>query len=196
MLEGADVFRRYGHEYLDRFGQDLLPSHRRAIEDLLACRTEALGGQLVQCDRCGQEHYVYHSCRNRSCPKCHRLDTEAWLAERRQELLPVPYVHVVFTGPQELREIIRRHQQDLYDIWLRAAAQALIRLAADPHDVGGLIGVLCVLHTWTASCQPAGSPPIGPSGSQPAGPIWCPSTPSRSSFAGCFGRWCVRNGRT
>ena len=60
-----------------------------------------------------------------------------------------PYLHVVFTVPQELRESIRRHQQDLYDIWLRAAAQALIKLAADPHDVGGLIGVLCVLHTWT-----------------------------------------------
>jgi hypothetical protein len=56
---------------------------------------------------------------------------------------------VVFTVPQELREIIRRHQQDLYNILLRAAAQSLIKLAGDPHDVGGLIGVLCVLHTWT-----------------------------------------------
>jgi hypothetical protein len=149
MREVADVFRRDGHEDLDRFGQDLRPSHRRAIEALLACRTAALGGPLFQCDHCGQAHDVYHSCRNRSGPTCHRLDTEAWLAERRQELLPVPYVHVVFTVPQELREIIRRHQQDLYDILLRAAAHALIRLAADPHDVGGLIGVLCVLHTWT-----------------------------------------------
>jgi hypothetical protein len=149
MLAVADVFRRYGHEYLDRFGQDLLPSHRRAIEDLLACRTEALGGQLFQGDRCGQEHDVYHACRHRRGPTCHRLDTAAWLAARRQERLPVPYFHVVFTMPQELREIIRRHQRDLYDILLRAAAQALIRLAADPHDVGGLIGVLCVLHTWT-----------------------------------------------
>jgi Putative transposase/Transposase zinc-binding domain len=149
MLEVADVLRCYGPEYLDRFGQDLLPSHRRAIEDRLACRTEALGGQLLQCDRGGQEHDVYHSCRNRSCPKCHRLDTEAWLAERRQELLPVPYFHVVFTVPQELREISRRHHQDLYDILLRASALALIKLAADPHYVGGLIGVLCVLHTWT-----------------------------------------------
>ncbi len=41
------------------------------------------------------------------------------LAARRQELLPVPYVHVVFTVPRELREIIRRHQQDRYDILLR-----------------------------------------------------------------------------
>jgi hypothetical protein len=149
MPEVADVFRRYGHDYLDRFGQDLLPSHRRAMADLSACRTEALGGQLLQCEHCGQEHYISHSCRNRSCPKCHLRDTEAWLEERRQELLPVPYFHVVLTLPQELHELVRRHQHDLYDILLRAAAQALIKLAADPHYVGGLVGVLCVLHTWT-----------------------------------------------
>jgi Putative transposase/Transposase zinc-binding domain len=147
--EVADVLRRSGADYRERFGEDLLPSHRRAMDDMLRCRTEALGGQLLQCEHCGQEHYVYHSCRNRSCPKCHRQDTEAWLEERRQELLPVPYFHVVFTVPQELGEIIRRHQHALYDILLRAAAHALIPLAADPHDVGGLIGVLCVLHTWT-----------------------------------------------
>jgi Transposase zinc-binding domain len=69
MPEVADVFRLYGGEYLQRFGQDLLPSHRRAIDDIVHCRTEALGGHLLQCEHCGQEHYVYHSCRNRSCPK-------------------------------------------------------------------------------------------------------------------------------
>jgi hypothetical protein len=149
MPEVADVFRRYGPDYRARFGEDLLPSHRRAMDDIIYCRTEALGGHLLQCDHCGHEHYAYHSCRNRSCPKCHHQDTEAWLAERRQELLPVPYFHVVFTVPHELGEVVRRHQQDLYDILIRAAAQALIKLAADPHYIGGLIGVLCVLHTWT-----------------------------------------------
>lgn len=149
MPEVADVFRRYGPDYRARFGEDLLPSHRRAMDDIIHCRTEALGGHLWPCDHCGQEHYAYHSCRNRSCPKCHHQDTEAWLAERRLELLPVPYFHVVFTVPHELGEVVRRHQQALYDILIRAAAHALIKLAADPHYVGGLIGVLCVLHTWT-----------------------------------------------
>jgi Zn ribbon nucleic-acid-binding protein len=149
MPEVADVSRRYGPDYRERFGADLLPSHRRAMDDIIRCRTEALGGQLLQCERCGQEHYVYHSCRNRSCPKCHHQDTAAWLEERRQELLPVPYFHVVFTLPQELRELVRQNQKDLYDILLRAAAQSLLKLAADPHYVGGLIGLLCVLHTWT-----------------------------------------------
>ncbi|HSF31692.1 MAG TPA: transposase zinc-binding domain-containing protein [Candidatus Tectomicrobia bacterium] len=54
-----------------------MPSHRRAGVALLACRTEVLGGQLLPCAHYGQEHDVYLSCRNRSCPTCHRLDTEA-----------------------------------------------------------------------------------------------------------------------
>ena len=148
MPEVADVFRCYGPAYQERFGEALLPIHRRAMDDIIHCRTEALGGHLLPCDHGGQEHYAYHSCRNRSCPTCHHQDTEVWLAERRQELLPVPYFHVVLTLPQELHALVRRHQQDLYDILLRAAAQALIKLVMDPHDVGGLIGVLCSLHTW------------------------------------------------
>jgi hypothetical protein len=146
--ELADIFRLHGARYLERFGQNMLPSHRRALRDLCNCRTAALGGQLYVCDHCGREHYVYHSCRNRACPKCHGKDTEAWLAARRQELLPVPYFHVVFTVPQQLRDLVRTHQKALYPILMKAAARSLIKLAADPHYVGGLIGVLAVLHTW------------------------------------------------
>jgi hypothetical protein len=147
--EVADIFRLYGDRYLERFGQGILPSHRRALRDLGNCRTAALGGQLFVCDHCGREHYVYHSCRNRACPKCHGKDTEEWLEARRQELLPVPYFHVVFTLPQELRDLVRRHQKAVYPILMKAAARALLKLAADPHYVGGLIGVMAVLHTWS-----------------------------------------------
>jgi len=148
MPEIADIFRRYGDDYLHRFGANILPSHRRAMRDLRACRTEAMGGQLYRCDRCGGEQYVYHSCRNRACPKCHGRDTEAWLAQRRKDLLPVPYFHVVFTVPEQLRQVIRRDQKTLYPLLIRAAAKALIKLAADPHYVGGLVGVMAILHTW------------------------------------------------
>jgi hypothetical protein len=149
MPEVADILRRYGPDAQERFGADLLPSHRRAMEDILHCRTAALGGQLWPCERCGQEHDVDHACRNRSCPTCHHQATEAWLEARRLERLPVPSFHVVLTLPQALRELVRRNQQALDNILLRAAAQALLKLAADPHDVGGLIGVLGVLPTWT-----------------------------------------------
>jgi hypothetical protein len=148
MPELAEVFARYGPAYLERYGSALLPSHRRAMQDILRCRTEAMGGQVFRCNRCGHTHYVYHSCRNRSCPKCHGEQTRAWLAQRRQELLPVGYFHLVFTVPQELRACLRSRQTELYSLFMQAAAQATLQLAADPHYVGGLVGMLAVLHTW------------------------------------------------
>ena len=87
MLEVADVFRRYGDAYLRRYGSQMLPSHRRAFYDILHCRTAAMGGHVYTCDQCGHEQYAYHSCKNRSCPKCQGDDMEIWLEQRRQELL-------------------------------------------------------------------------------------------------------------
>jgi hypothetical protein len=147
--EVADIFRLHGEAYRERFGKNMLPSHRRALSDIRDCRTAAMGGQLYVCDQCGQEHYVYHSCRNRSCPKCHGKQTRQWLEARRKELLPVPYFHVVFTVPSELHGLVRANQIALYSRLMKAAAESLIKLAGDPKYVGAQIGVMAVLHTWT-----------------------------------------------
>ncbi len=119
------------------------------MRDRIECRTAVLGGHLFACTHCDRQPYAYPSCRNRSCPKCHGRDIEAWRAARHSELLPVEYFHVVFTVPAELREAARRHPKTVYDVLMKASASALTTLAADPHYVGGRIGVLAVLHTWT-----------------------------------------------
>jgi hypothetical protein len=145
----ADVVRQFGPAYRARYEAQMLPSHRRALRDLAACRTATLGGHVSRCDRCGTEHYTYHSCRNRSCPQCHGAATAEWLAARETELLPVPHFHVVFTLPATLRDIVRAHQQVLLSALVISAADALQTLAADAHYVGGTLGMLAVLHTWT-----------------------------------------------
>jgi hypothetical protein len=149
MIEVADVFRRFAADYLSAHGASILPSHRRAIEDILNCRTAALGGQVWRCDQCGTEMFSYHSCRNRSCPKCHTVQTQEWLERRRAEMLPVPYFHITITVPEELREVLRANQRDGYGVLMQASAAAIIELARDPRYVGGTVGVLAVLHTWT-----------------------------------------------
>jgi hypothetical protein len=149
MPEVADVLRRFAGSYLEAHGAAMLPSHRRAIADILACRTEALGGQLWSCDDCGTRLHVFHSCRNRACPKCHGAQTQAWLEQRRAEMLPVPHFHVTVTVPEELRRALRRHQIDGYGALMKTTAGAIIDLARDPRWVGGTVGVPAVLHTWT-----------------------------------------------
>jgi len=149
MVELADVFRRFAADYLSAHGASMLPSHRRAIEDILNCRTAALGGQVWRCETCGTEVFSFHSCGNRSCPKCHTAQTQEWLEHRQAEMLPVPYFHITATVPAELREVLRAHQRDGYAVLMQASAAAILELARDPRYVGGTVAVLAVLHTWT-----------------------------------------------
>ena len=149
MIEVADVFRRFAADYLSAHGASMLPSHQRAIEDILNCRTAALGGQVWRCDTCNIEMFSYHSCNNRSCPKCHTAQIQKWLEHRQAEMLPVPYFHITVTVPAELREVLRANQRDGYGVLMQASAAAIIELARDPRYVGGTVAVLAVLHTWT-----------------------------------------------
>jgi Putative transposase/Transposase zinc-binding domain len=154
VIEVADVFRRFADDYLSahdtgKGGASMLPSHRRAIADIMACRTEALGGHLWRCEECSAEVYSYHSCKNRSCPKCHADQTERWLAARKLEMLPCRYFHVTITVPKELRDVLRANQRDGYALLMKAAADSIIEIAGDPQYVGATVGVMAVLHTWT-----------------------------------------------
>ena len=149
MIELADVFRRFADGYLAAHGAAMPAAHRRAIADIQACRTQALGGHLWRCDQCHHEVFAYHSCKNRSCPKCHTKQTADWLAARQAEMLPTDYFHVVVTVPQELRALLRANQRDGYALLMKAAADAIVELARDRAFVGGTVGVLAVLHTWT-----------------------------------------------
>jgi hypothetical protein len=145
----TDIFRTDGLAYRDRFGSSLLPSHRKTIADIIDCRTEVMGGHTFVCDSCNHVRYAYHSCKNRSCPTCHESDRKVWLEKRQKERLPVPYFHAVFTLPKELHEVIRSHQKIGYALLMEAAALSLMKLAADARYVGGQIGMLALLHTWT-----------------------------------------------
>ena len=112
------------------------------------CRTEALGGHVEQCDRCGHQTISYNSCRNRHCPKCQSLARARWLQERSSELLPVEDFHVLFTVPEQVAQLALQNRKVVYNILFRAAAETLSRIAADPKHLGVEIGFLAVLHTW------------------------------------------------
>lgn len=179
MITLGDVFRRFADDYLSTHGASLLPSHARAIADILACRTPLLGDHRWRCTTCGAEVHSYHSCKNRSCPTCHRDDTERWLTARKAELLPCPYFHVTVTVPAELRDVLRANQRDGYAALMQAAAQSIVELARDKRYVGGTVGVLGVLHTWTGQLiyHPHVHCLVTGGGVSPDGKSWCPSRP-------------------
>src|SRR5580700_7889131 len=105
--ELADIFRQYGPAYRQAHA---LPLHQhRLMQAIETCRTPALGEVVEWCDHCQYTHTRYRSCRNRHCPKCQGAAREKWLEQRRAELLPTAYFHVVFTlpGPHRLHRLLQ-----------------------------------------------------------------------------------------
>ena len=126
------------------------------------CRTSALGGHLEQCDACGFQRPAYNSCRNRHCPKCQSLAKEKWLNERRSELLPCSYFHLVFTVPHEPNTLIMGNKRVLLALLFKTAADVLASFTKDQKwRLGGKLGFIAVLHTWNRCLITLADTPTG-----------------------------------
>ena len=142
----VDIFRRHGEAYRAAHPR-LTPEQRRLLHDMMVCRTAVLGGHVYVCDQCGHKLPVYNSCRNRNCPNCQALDQARWIEARKARVLPVGHHHVVFTLPEQLRPLARRHPRRVFDLLMTAVRETLTVLPRE--HLGLRLGVTAVLHTWT-----------------------------------------------
>src|SRR5216683_5797863 len=152
-FEVADIIRAHGNSFIAKNRSWLTWLQLRVLIAIEHCRTAALGGHLDRCGQCGYEAISFNSCRSRHCPKCQTNARNKWLAKRTKELLPVSYVHVVFTIPHELSWLALQNKKVVYDLLFRSSAAILLEIAADPKHLGAEIGFLSVLHTWGQNLQ-------------------------------------------
>lgn len=146
MIEVQDIFEQYGDAYREKHR---LPYHiTRAMAAIELCRTAKMGGHVDECDSCGHLKISYNSCRNRHCPKCQTFAKEKWIENRKEDLLPVEYFHVVFTIPEELNFITLLNQKEAYSIFFKSVSETLIELSKDIKYLGAEIGFTTILHTW------------------------------------------------
>jgi hypothetical protein len=143
-FELAQVIQRFGKE----FQQQHSPNGyvERTLSALLRCRTSALGGHKDQCDKCGHIRISYNSCRNRHCPKCQNTQREAWIEDRKQDLLPVPYFHVVFTVPDKLNGLFIRYPEKMYNLLFHSVWQTIEQFGYT--QLHAETGMFAILHTW------------------------------------------------
>jgi predicted RNA-binding Zn-ribbon protein involved in translation (DUF1610 family) len=153
-LEVADLVRSAGTAFIERNRRWLRWTHIKVLLAIVRCRTAALGGHIDECTRCGHRIAIsYNSCRNRHCPKCQTGARERWIQARHRELLPTPYVHVVFTLPAPLASLALQNKKIIYGLLLRASAETLLQVARNLRHLGAEIGFFSVLHTWNQKLQ-------------------------------------------
>jgi hypothetical protein len=119
---------------------------QRTVRDIVACRTERLGGHLEECPSCGFSRGSYNSCRNRHCPKCQILKQALWAEAQEALLLPTLYFQIVFTVPAELHQFFRRAPEVCLALLFEAVSETLTAVAR--RKLKATIGFTAVLHTW------------------------------------------------
>src|SRR6202047_4344642 len=167
-LEVADILRDHGPAWREANRGHVSLEQLKVMSAIERCRTAALGGHVARCENaaCGHTEISYNSCRNRHCPKCQGAASRRWLADREAELLPVPYFHVVYTLPSELRDIAYQNKRVVYDLLMKAAAETTLAIAADPTRLGARIGITAVLthHPHVHMIVPGGG--LSPDGAR------------------------------
>ena len=147
-VELADIFRLFADGY--RQSHAVSYEQLKVMHHIQICRTAVLGGHIEQCDQCAFEQNAYNSCRDRHCPKCQTMTKEQWLNDRKAELLPCGYFHLVFTLPHDLNPIILSNKRTTLNILFAAVNQTLQAFAKDPQwRLEGRLGFISVLHTWS-----------------------------------------------
>jgi len=146
MTTVQDVLLRFKFQYEQSY--TLSTQQTKAYNDIVCCRTAALGGHVLECEECGHIAVHYNSCRNRHCPLCQGVTRAIWVDQRSKDILNAPYFHVVFTVPQQLHQLIYQNQKLLYDLMYKSVAQTLFELSQDKKYLGAQIGFFSLLHTW------------------------------------------------
>ena len=147
----ADIFRKHIGEY--KRAHRLSYQQSKAVSAILDCRTPALGGVLKWCNNpeCLKWEFCYKPCKNRHCPKCGAFEKAQWLEAQKKWLLPIPYYHVVFTIDHVFNRLVAFHQEILFNLFIKVAAELLKEFGRK--YLGGEIGFTMVLHTWGQTMQ-------------------------------------------
>ena len=143
------IFQIYGPHYLALYADRMPHLHKKAIHDIIECRTGSFGTIVYGCHDCGAIHSIACCCGNRHCPTCQHDKADQWLHTQMEKLLPTHYFLLTITLPQGLRNLARSHQKIVYGAMFSCTHDALKKLAKDKRFIGSTrIGYLAVLHTW------------------------------------------------
>lgn len=154
MTSIREIFSTFGPEYLQRYATTMPRGHRKVIDAMIACRTEACGIAFYQCEGCAEPQQFFVSCGNRHCPTCQYNKSQQWLQTQIQRQLPGHHFLITFTVPEQLRSFIRQHQRLGYSALFKSSSVAIKKLATDPKHIGAdLPGFFGVLHTWGRTLQ-------------------------------------------
>jgi DNA-directed RNA polymerase subunit RPC12/RpoP len=147
--EVAEVIRKFERAYLEKYRYTY--AQKCVVNNILQCRTAALGGHIRACPECGKTEIAYNPCKDRQCPKCGAYDKAQWLEEQKIWELPTYYYHLIFTIDHVFNPLVWGNQKVMYDLLMRVSAHVIQAFAEKYY--GGEMGITMALHSWGQTMQ-------------------------------------------
>lgn len=147
MVHIQDIFKSMDIEGKIDYSK-LNHKQKKALRNIIECKTEAMGFNTDVCECCGHTEIHYNSCKNPNCPECGSVDKEIWIHKQVRFTLNVNYFHVVFTIPNELNVLCLIDPKFMYKVLFDISAETIKELSKDKTYLGAKIGFTSVLHTW------------------------------------------------
>jgi len=143
----ATLIKEYQKPLEAKYGNQVLPGHKKAMAAIIRCRTPEAGTIQTRCSSCDQTEWQACSCGHRSCPQCQNHEATRWLERQREKLLPVQYFLITFTLPKQLRPLAWQHQRLVYTALFDASSKTLKKFGLNPKHLGAQTGMTAILHT-------------------------------------------------
>ena len=147
MILLSSIIKTFESEFLARYGDSILPSHRQALAAMKGCRTSGSPLMQAQCTECDHQVFVPHSCGHRNCPHCQNHESQQWLERQLKKQVPAEYFLLTFTLPAQLRPLAWRHQRTLYSLMIRCIWETVRTFSENDKQLQGVPGAIAVLHT-------------------------------------------------
>jgi hypothetical protein len=147
MILLSSLIKQFKSNFINRYQNSLLPSHLKAMNAMEICRTNESPCLLVQCDDCGHERYLHHSCGHRSCPHCQNHESQQWIENQLKRQVPATYFMITFTLPAEFRPLVWHHQRKMYQLMFECVWETIQTFSKNDTQLRGKAGGIAVLHT-------------------------------------------------
>lgn len=156
-ITGHYPIRQIFHDHLPVIlgNTELTSEQKKAARCIANCKTSAMGFNASYCPECKTLKLHYASCNNRNCPCCQYPSQQAWIEQRKNEVIPdIPYYHIILTVPHLLNDLIIANQRLLLKALFQSSSQAILEMCEDMRFLGATPGVISVLHTWSQELRP------------------------------------------
>ena len=117
---------------------------------VLMYKTKALGFHLFKCPSCKAQKKVFHTCKSRFCSSCGKKATEQWVSKNLSRLPQVPWQHITFTLPEELRDFFWLNR-NLFNLLIPIPAKIITQLGKSKHLIPG---IFLAVHTFGRDLKP------------------------------------------